>query len=68
MKAVLKEIWKGYKSLERELIRRWYTFKVALVNRCIAAGLVVKSKEVKRETRGGYVEDLPLHNESGHVS
>ena len=28
MKAVLKEVWKGYKSLERELTRRWYTFKV----------------------------------------
>lgn len=28
MKSVLKKIWQGYRSLEGELIRRWYTFKV----------------------------------------
>ncbi|AZQ14277.1 DapH/DapD/GlmU-related protein [Halorubrum sp. PV6] len=28
MKAVLKEIWKRYKSIASELTRRWYTFKV----------------------------------------
>lgn len=28
MKPVLKKVWKGYRSIEAALTRRWYTFKV----------------------------------------
>ena len=40
----------------------------ALVNRYTASGSVVSSKELKREIADAYVENLPLHEQSRHVS
>jgi hypothetical protein len=41
---------------------------VALVNRWMASALTVRTSGMKRETADAYVEDLPLHEQSGSVS
>ncbi|QDX39494.1 hypothetical protein FQU85_00865 (plasmid) [Salarchaeum sp. JOR-1] len=40
----------------------------ALVNRWTASASTVRTSGMKRETADAYVEDFPLHEESGSVS
>ena len=41
---------------------------MALVNHQTATDSFVSSKELKRKTVDAYVENLPLHDKSSHVS